>query len=177
MRKALITMLLVSLGAAGCGDGPGLETYVQARFDAAIWSGPAGDAQLAYSVDDPEGNGYYIALASRTVGTTAQLFSLGLPAALEPGTYPLDGMTAYAAYASCPEGDLMDCAYWRAVPAHPGTLTITDVDAESALVSGTFAFNGYFLGDPDLGAKGFTGGTFVIRVPGLLPASPRASAR
>lgn len=169
MRRPLACLLALTL-VAGCGSDEGDARFIRIAFDGSTWAATPGDAQLTFTVDDPEGAGVWISLASRPHGGGNQLFSLGLPNPVEVGTYPLNGVSGYAAFLSCPSDVLADCVSWKVVPSHPGTLKITDVDAETGVARGTFSFNGYLLGDSTASAKSFTGGAFAIRVGGPVPA-------
>lgn len=176
MRRSLITVLALLMVSSCTGD-EGAETFIRVNVDGALWSAPAGDAQLAYTVDNPDDSGYYVSVAAQTRGSMQQLFSLGLPDPVVEGSYALNGLGTWAAYASCPTNtDFGDCAYWTVVPEDPGTLTITAVDGTTDIVTGTFSLNGHFLGESDGAVKPLTSGAFAIRVPGVggpVIASPR----
>ncbi|HVX88799.1 MAG TPA: hypothetical protein VG940_07735 [Gemmatimonadales bacterium] len=174
MRRALIVLAALLL-VAGCGADEGEETFIRVNVDGVLRSGPAIDAQLTFSVDNPDDSGTYASVAVQTIGTTERIFSLGLPVSLVPGTYALDGHGTWAGYASCPvNGAVNDCAFWTVVPEDPGTLTITDFDGETRIARGTFTVNGHFLGDPEGEVKPLTSGAFAIRVPPTMTvASPR----
>lgn len=163
-----LTLLVALALVAGCGTDEGDATFIRVTFDATMWSAEAGPAQIAYTVDNPDDSAMWVAVAARSRQGGQQLFSLGLPDPVATGTYALNGLGTYAAYISCPNDVLADCVSWTVVPSHPGTLTISDIDGATGLVRGTFAFNGYLLGDPTASAKSFTGGAFAIRVPGLM---------
>ena len=171
--RLLVTLILV----AGCGSDEGDDVFIRTTFDGAIWSATAADAQLSFTVDNPDDAGIWFSIASRPHGGGSQSFSLGLPDPIAEGSYPLNGSTDYAPYLSCPDDVFADCISWRVVPSHPGTLTITGIDTETGLVRGTFSFNGYLLGDSTASHKAFTGGAFVIRVPALIAPGPATSSR
>ena len=167
MRRSL-TLVASLILVAGCGSDEGNDAFIRTTFDGSAWSATAEDAQLSFTIDNPDDAGIWFSVASLTRGGGSQHFSLGLPDPIETGSFPLNGINDYAAYLSCPSEVFADCVAWRVVPSHPGTLTITEVDTEAGLVRGTFAFNGYLLGDSTAAHKAFTGGAFAIRVPALV---------
>lgn len=164
MRRSLTAVFLLA-ALAGCGDGEGEGgSFIRASFDGALWSAEASEGQVVYLVEGPDG---VSSRASRPVGGGSQFISLTLPFPPDLGTHALDGITAYAAYGSCPNDELADCIYWSAVAEHPGTLTIDRTDPESGLIEGAFSFIGYALGDPEGEAKVFSSGRFRIYAPSV----------
>lgn len=142
-----------------------------------LWKGPASDAQLVYTVDQPDGAGIFATVATRDRGDHVEILSLGLPNPLAVGTYPIDGAQVFAGWSDCFSGRIGGCIGYNATGEDPGSLTITAIDEEADIVTGTFHFTGHLAaGDEEIPAtKGVALGQFVIHVPGL--GDPVESAR
>ena len=167
MRRSLIT-LMTMLSLAGCGDGDGSGTpFIRASFDGQLWSAEAQEGTLVYGAGSPDSGGTVWTLASRKAGGGSQFIAMNLPMPPSIGTHAINGSTALATYASCPNDVLADCIYWAAVAEHPGTLIIDRIDPVDGLIEGSFMFNGYALGNPAGSSKSFTAGRFRIYAPSV----------
>jgi len=165
MRRSLIALLLFATVTA-CNDGPGAApAYIHAQVDGKYWTGPASEGVVVYPIDAPDGAGLIYTVATHSISGGKEFISLDLPTAAAIGSYPLDGVAATATFAACPEPDAADCIYWRPVAGHGGTLTITNVDAATGLIEGTFSFTAYLLGDTTKVTKSITQGQFSISAP------------
>ncbi len=165
MRRTLTAaLLLVSLVA--CGDGEGERgAYISASFDGRTWNAEATEGEIAYYVES--GSDGIFTIASRQIGAGSQFIALVLPMPPDLGTHALDGSTARASFGSCLDDILADCIGWTAVAEDPGTLTIDQVDPNTGLIEGDFAFTGYPFGDPAGSTKAFTTGHFRIYAPSV----------
>jgi hypothetical protein len=165
MRHTLISTI-ISLALAGCasGDGP-IPTYITATVAGSHWIGPASEGAVVYTPDAPDGPGYIYSIASHPATGGVEYLALDLPNGATTGDFPLDGLTATAAFAFCPGPQQADCSAWKPVAGHPGTLTITRFEAETGLIEGRFSFTGYLDGDPTGTTKFITSGLFSIVVP------------
>lgn len=167
MRRSLIA-LFATLSLAGCGDGEGTGTaFIRASFDGKMWSAEAQEGTVVYGVGSPDSGGTIWTLARRPYGGGSQFIALNLPMTPTIGTHPLNGSTALATFASCPNDVVGDCIYWSAVAEHPGTLIIDRIDPVDGLIEGSFVFNGYALGNPEGPSKSFTAGRFRIYAPSV----------
>jgi hypothetical protein len=164
MRRTL-TSLLALTALVACGDEEGSNAHIRASFDGQIWSAAAEPGIVVYSGEDPDGAGRIFTIASRRYQGGTQFLSLNLPEVPTVGSYPLDGHTTTATFASCPNDVAADCIHWTPVAGHPGTLTIDRVNASTAIVEGNFSFTGYALGDSDGPTKLFTAGHFRFVAP------------
>jgi len=167
MRRTLIAVSLLS-GLVACGDGEGpVPSYIHAQVGGSYWSAPASEGVVVFPGAVPDGPGVIYTAAMRTVGGGTQILSLDLPNPPSVGSYPLDDLTAFATFASCPTQNVADCAYWTPVPGHPGTLAITHIEPTTGLIEGTFVFTGYLLGDSTATTKSITQGQFSILAPSV----------
>jgi hypothetical protein len=166
MRRAL-NLLTAMAVLSGCGDGEGGSSpYIRATIAGQTWAAEAQEGQVAYSVDHPDG-GWIYTIASRKVGKGSQFFTVTVPLPPAPGSFPLDGVVTSATFASCPDDILADCIFSSAIAAHPGTLTIDQVDPATGLIEGDFNFTGYALGSPEGTATAVTGGHFRFYAPSV----------
>lgn len=164
MRHAL-SLIVTVLALTGCGSTePSTAPFLTAVVAGSRWRGPTSDAELVYTVDAPDGAGMWTTIASRPLGSTSELLSLGLPDPPGPGIYPIDGTTAHASFATCPTQNVADCTFWAAVPSDPGQLEITAVDTAARTIEGIFSFNGHFLGDGAGSVVVVSNGRFRIRL-------------
>ena len=97
MRRSLTVAAFLIL-VAGCGSDEGDAVFIRTSFDGAIWSAVPEDAQLSFTIDNPDDAGIWFSVASRPQGGGSQHFSLGLPDPIVEGSFPLNGLTDYAAY-------------------------------------------------------------------------------
>ena len=162
MRRTLILIAFCTTLAA-CGGGEEDSSYIRAMIDGSMWSAEASD-EVVYLVDGPDG---IVSVASRTVGGGSQIFSVVLPNPPGLGTTSLDGSAAHAAYSTCPNVDLADCASWVAIASDPGILTITRIEPNTGLIEGGFAFRGHLLGQPAGPTRMISSGWFVIHAPSV----------
>ena len=146
------------LGACGSEEGEG--AYIRVTVDGVVWEGAAMEGQVVYAAG---GSSIYVP-AFGSAGGDEQSLHLSLPNPPALGTIALDGNTASATWAVC--SDLEGpCTDHRAVPSHPGSLTIASIEPNSGRMSGTFTFTGFPSGDTLAVAKTFTSGTFSVLVP------------
>ncbi|MEO6066367.1 MAG: hypothetical protein ABIQ41_00130 [Gemmatimonadales bacterium] len=163
MRRTLILIAFCTTLAA-CGGGEEDSSYIRAMIDGSMWSAEASEGEVVYLVDGPDG---IVSVASRTVGGGSQIFSVVLPNPPGLGTTSLDGSAAHAAYSTCPNVDLADCASWVAIASDPGILTITRIEPNTGLIEGGFAFRGHLLGQPVGPTKTISSGWFVVYAPSV----------
>lgn len=162
MHRPLIALLLVAAVVA-CNDGEGVApTYIHAQVGGKYWSGPASEGTVVYPGGAPDGAGLIYTVATHSISGGKEFLSLDLPTTPSIGSYPLDGISAFATFAACPDQDLADCIYWKPVAGHAGTLSITHVDPATGLIEGTFSFTGYLLRDTTKATKSITEGQFSI---------------
>jgi hypothetical protein len=170
MRHTLIaTIVLLALPGCASNDGP-IPTYITATVAGSHWTGPASEGMVVYTPDAPDGPGFIYSIASHPATGGVEYLAIDLPNGATTGSFPLDGLTATAAFAFCPGPQQADCSAWKPVGGHPGTLTITRFEAETGLIEGTFSFTGYLAGDSTAATKTITNGLFSIVAP--LVANP-----